>query len=102
MLDLLDSILGAVSLFDLITPSARLVQSLVRGPSFTFRIPHRAGFGIYTCKRILQDAGCGPVWGLEIFNDTMLLTVKREHAARGYAALARLDVPMENRAPKAR
>ena len=100
MLELLDTILGAISFFDLITPIAGLTQNLVRGSSFTFRIPHRAGWGIYSVERILKEAGCDPVWGKQIFMDTMMLTVKEEDAQRGYWALRNADVPMENDIPK--
>lgn len=102
MLDLLDSILGAVSFFDLITPFWGKLQTLVRGPAFTFKVPHKAGFGIYTVEKILKRAGCNPVWGKEIFDGTMRLTVKKEHAQRGYWALHNAGVPMENGVPKAR
>lgn len=99
MLELLDRILGVISFFDLLTPAARLTQNMVKGSAFTFRVPHRAGWGIYSVERILKDAGC-EVWGKEIFGDTMILAVRREQAQRAYWALYRADVPMDNDIPE--
>lgn len=99
MLAWLDSILGAISFFDLITPTAGHVQNFARGPAHTFHVRHGAGWGIYSVERVLQDAGCGPVWGKRIFLNTMKLSVRREVAQRGYWALHEAGVPVENGVP---
>lgn len=102
MLDLLDDVLGAISFFDVLTPALGLVKNVVNGPSFTFRVPHRAGYGLYTVEKMLKEAGCSKVWGKQIFRDTMLITVRKEDAQRGYWALRRAGVPMENGIPRNR
>ena len=102
MLEKIDDTLGALSFFDLITPIYRVVRNLIEGPSFMFKIPHRAGWGIYTVKAKLQRAGCNPVWGLEIFDGEMRMMVKQAQAQRGYWALYRAGVPMINDVPKTR
>lgn len=101
LLDALDSILGAISYFDMITPAARTVTHISKGKHFTFKIPHQAGFGIYTVKKYLEQAGCDP-YGLEIFNDEMIIAVSQEHAWAGYQALRARGVPMDNDAPPGR
>jgi hypothetical protein len=100
MLSLLDSLLGAISFFDLITPITAHLQNLVRGPTYTFHIPHRAGWGIYSVERLLKEAGCEPVWGKRISMNTMKLSVRKEDAQRGYWALHNAGVPVENGVPK--
>jgi hypothetical protein len=100
MLDLLDRLLSVLTIFDVITPLSTLVQNLARGPSFTFRVPHRAGWGAYSVEAILKDAGCNPVWGKRIVRDTMMMNVKLEQAQKGYWALHKADVPMENDVPR--
>lgn len=100
MLTLLDTILGVISFFDLITPTAARLQNLVRGPTHTFHVTHRAGWGIYSVERILRDAGCNPVWGKRIFLNTMKLSVRKEDAQRGYWALHNAGVPVENGIPE--
>ncbi len=99
MLNLLDTILGVISSFDLITPFAALLQNLSRGPTYTFHVPHRAGWGIYSVERVLKEAGCSPIWGKRIFMNTMMLTVKKEDAQRGYWALHDAGVPVDSGVP---
>jgi hypothetical protein len=100
VLEKLDGFLGALSAFDWITPLITLVQNAHHGPHFCFRVPHKAGWGIYSVKGVLSKAGCDPVWGLQIIGDVMLLHVRRADAQRGYWAMHNAGVPMENGVPK--
>lgn len=95
-----DRLLAIGSIFDWITPLAAMVLDAVRGPSFTFLIPHDGGWSGPEVESILKKADCRPIWGQMIVKDTIMLTVPQEKALQGYLALSRAGVAMQNSWPR--
>jgi len=88
-----DQLLGFLSLFDWLTPTAACVQDLVHGPSRQFHVPFGMGWSGHQIKELLQRHGV-KTWGLMVIGDTIVFTVKQVQADWTEYLLNRHGVPI--------
>ena len=90
---MLEHLVSIGSTFDWITPAAAYVQDLIRGPSFTFMVPHPCAWSGREIAHLLKRHGIRS-WGLMIVKNILLITVSEHQARWASYLLQREGIPM--------
>jgi len=89
---MLEHLVSIGSTFDWITPAAAYVQDLIRGPSFTFMVPHPCAWSGREIEHLLKRYGIRS-WGLMIVKHILLITVSERQARWASYLLQREGIP---------
>ena len=90
----LDTILKIGSCFDYWSPLIAEAQDIVNGPSRTFLIPDDCGKSGREIEQLLRRHGI-KTWGLMIVNDTIMVSVRQEHAQQAQELLQQKGIPFQ-------
>jgi len=88
----IDKVIKVGSNFDWISPIAHAAQDKANGPAVRFNVPADCGWHAYDIRDVLTSKGV-KVWGLNLYQDMFVFSVRKAQAEHAAYWLKRAGIP---------